>query len=105
MNRTPTAERGAQLAPVAWWGGVDRLRLRGAALPEVDAQDHEGADGQELGLPVLERLEPEVGGPHERRRRHGRAAVRLLLLAVLVGTADQVEHEAHGEQDEEGEAQ
>ena len=41
-----------------------RLRLRRAALPQVDrcADDH--GDGEELRLPVLEALEPELRGAH-----------------------------------------
>jgi 4-amino-4-deoxy-L-arabinose transferase-like glycosyltransferase len=39
--------------------GVDGLRLGRAALAEPDREQHDRADGEELALPVLERLEPK----------------------------------------------
>lgn len=56
-----------------WWkmrgnstagGGVrggDGLGLGGAFLAQPDGENDEGEDGEEFALPVLERLEPELG--------------------------------------------
>ena len=49
-------------------GGGNRLRLRRPALPQEDRQDDQRADRQELALPVLERLEPELRRPEVARR-------------------------------------
>ena len=67
--------------------GADRLRLRRASLAEVDRDDRHRSDGQELGLPVLERAVPEVGvrdvaTPAERRYMHAMAAVGLDALST-----------------------
>ena len=59
----------------------DRLRLRRAALAQVDAQHDHRADGEELGLPVLQGALPELGRadvlhPSQRSLRRGRAPRR-----------------------------
>ena len=62
-------------------GCSDRLGLGRAPLAEVDREHDHRADGEELGLPVLERLLPEVGvdevvAPGDRGEVVGRAARR-----------------------------
>ena len=63
---------------------IDRLGFGGALLPEKDGQHDHGGDGQELTLPVLQRLEPELGGPEVLHDRHAfRLPVRRLFLVVF----------------------
>src|SRR6478609_5804984 len=83
----------------------DRLRLRGAALAEHDAEADDRADGEELALPVLEGLEPERAGPDELERGDRRLVVLARLGVELRGAAERVaDHRAeeeHHERDEQ----
>src|SRR5215204_6004766 len=63
--------------------GSDRLRFWRTPLSEKDRQDDDTADGQELALPVLERLEPEGRCGHELHGADGLTPVSRLLRAVV----------------------
>jgi hypothetical protein len=79
-------------------GGGDRLGLRRAALPQEDPEHDQGADRQELALPVLHGLEPELRAGHEPEQREGCLAVLDLLLVVLGVTTQGVQQERQQEQ-------
>ena len=86
---------GSHSLPVSEWGCGDRLRLGRAPLAQEDRQHHERRHGEELALPVLQRLEPEArGAARTAERRDRRPAVRALLLVVLRAPADGVQREA-----------
>ena len=84
---------------------VHGLRLRRPALAQEHRQHDDRAHGEELALPVLERLEPELGRPHEVPRVDARLTVLVLLGAVLVGAGDGVADERAEEEDGEREQQ
>ena len=65
--------------------GLDSGR---SALPQVDRRPDDHRHSEELALPVLERLEPELRGAEVLQRRHRLAAVRQLFVAVRLGAAD-----------------
>jgi hypothetical protein len=75
-------------SPVVRWGTWTGLGLGRAALAEEHGQHDDRADGEELALPVLERLEPELGGTDELPRADAGLAVRVLLGRVLPGAGD-----------------
>ena len=86
VGRRCRARRSASQSPV-WrlgaWTGFDsadpRWRRKIVSTTIV-------ADGEELALPVLEGLEPELGGLHELPRADAGPTVLVLLGGVLVGT-------------------
>ena len=71
-------------------GGVQGLRLGRAPLAQVDAEHDKGPAGEELGLPVLKRLEPELGPEQLAARGHARGAVGGLLGVEGVGAGSEV---------------
>ena len=77
------------------------LGLRGSALPQIDRCEDDHRHSEEFALPVLKRLEPKLLGAEVLQRRHRLAAVRQLLLAVLLGTADRMQHYGQEEQEKE----
>jgi two-component system, NarL family, sensor histidine kinase FusK len=58
---------------------ADRFALRRSSLPQVDAERGHRADGQEFGLPVLERPVPEFGFVQIGRPGDGRLTVGALV--------------------------
>src|SRR5215217_8099774 len=64
--------------------GGHGLRLGRAALAQVDAQHQQYGDGQELALPVLEALVPELRIP--KRLDHGLRGL-MMLKSLLVDPA------------------
>jgi hypothetical protein len=84
---------------------VDGLRLRRAALAEVDAEHDQAADGEELGLPVLQGLEPELCAEQEAPGRHGRLAVGDLVGAEGPRARDEMADEGEREQAEHRDAE
>ena len=64
---------------------ADGLGLRRAALAEVDREHGHRADGEELGLPVLERAVPEVGRGDVLQPADG--ALLVVELLGVVGDA------------------
>src|SRR5918996_1382216 len=79
-TRTRGSETAEALPTLLVMRSADRLRLRRSALAKVDREDDHRADGEKLGLPVLERPLPEVGvdeiaTPGDRR---------LVVLALLL---------------------
>ena len=101
-DQTPTQRSGAAGRVVRL---VDGLRLGRAALPQEHGQKDQGADRQELALPVLEGLEPEVGGEHEAQRGDGLPTLRDVLAVVLLGTAQDVGNQRRHEECDEGDRQ
>ena len=61
-------------------GGGDRLGLGRPAFPQPDAQQRHRTHDQKLALPVLERLESELGGGQEAEHRHRLVAMGELLV-------------------------
>jgi hypothetical protein len=86
-------------------GLVDGFGLGRSALAKEHRQHDDGSDGEELALPVLEGLEPELGGAHELPRADAGGAVLVLFGAVLMGTGDGVSDERGDEQHAEGDEQ
>ena len=82
-----------------------RLRLRRAPLDEPDRADDVERELQELGLPVLRRLDGEARGGQELGEGHGRLAVLALLVVVEVLPRDGLAGERREEQDEEHQRQ
>ena len=61
----------------------DPLRLRRPAFPQEDTKDDYRGNCQELALPVLKRLEPELARTHEFEQALCRPAVLQQLFVVL----------------------
>src|SRR5829696_51106 len=64
------------------------LGLRRPALAQVDGEDRHRADGEELGLPVLQRGLPEIGRAEVAQPRERRLLVLEPLRVVLAPTRD-----------------
>jgi hypothetical protein len=77
----------------------DRLRFGRPALSEEDGEYDDAADGHELALPVLERLELKGGRPHEFHGAHRMLPMCHLVGAVFSGTSKGMQH---GREHEEG---
>src|SRR5688500_15013351 len=69
-------------------GCGNRLGLRRAALAQDDGEHHQREDGQELALPVLEGLKPELTRAQELQRREGVSPMSQLLLIELTRSTD-----------------
>ncbi len=65
----------------------DWFRFSGASLAQVDRGTDEHGNGEELTLPVLERLEPELRGSDILPDVHRLSPMLQLLLAVRLGAA------------------
>src|SRR4051812_21732508 len=77
---------------------ADRLGLGRAALAQVDREDRHRADGEELGLPVLQRAVPEVARGHVAQPAH-RGELVIELLGVVGDVAVDRLHAPRGEPD------
>src|SRR4051794_12857805 len=86
------------------WGS-NRFGFWRALLPEEDREDDDREDREHLGLPVLHRFEPELGGAYVLGGTDTWGAVCGLFSAVLAGAGDGVQQPRRGEQGEEGDAQ
>src|SRR4029453_5281912 len=83
----------------------DFFRLRGTLLAEKDREHDEHADGEELALPVLKRLEPELGAPGVLDNPKGRLPVEASLRAFLRPPGHRVARHRSNEQQREGDRQ
>src|SRR4029453_15254707 len=104
-DEAPRPRRLGSLATGLAGGSGDGLGLGGAALAKEDAQHDERADREELGLPVLQRLEPELRTEQVAQGRDTRLAGGYLLGAVRGGAGDEMAEERQDEQAEQGDAQ
>ena len=86
-------------------GGCHRLGLWRATLAQEDAKHGQDGHGQELALPVLHGLEPELGAGDEAPERNGCGAVLQLLLVELGVAAEGVEDKGEQKQPEQGQRQ
>src|SRR6187397_2717880 len=68
-----------------WRGHL--LRLRRISLSQPNRQQHHGADGKKLALPVLKRLEPEARRRQILAHRSGGFTVQASLLVVVTQAA------------------
>src|SRR5215207_6720368 len=85
--------------------GSDRLRFWRTPLSEEDREDDDAADGHELALPVLERLEPEDRCGHEFHGADLLTPVSHLLRVVVASTPQGVQGERQNEQERQREPQ
>lgn len=63
-------------------GQVDLLGFRGAALAQINREQHDESGGEELTLPVLEALGPEPRATCILRNGHAGSPVFTLFLVV-----------------------
>jgi hypothetical protein len=63
--------------------GADRLRFRRSALTKIDGEDGHRPDGEELGLPVLQGVLPEIGTRDVAGPGHGGLVVEAKKIAVI----------------------
>src|SRR6185436_17429001 len=89
---------------VVW--SVNRLRFRRAPLAQPHRQRDDREHGEELALPVLHRLEPELWRRHVLGRRQLRRRSVLELFVVESRRArPPMQHERGEEEEEEREGQ
>ena len=85
--------------------GIDRLRFGRAVIAQPDREDHQHGGGEELGLPVLHRLEPESGAPEMLPQGRGDRAMPERNLSRLARAFEEVRDEAESEEKPEGQSE